>query len=64
MFTLLDLKKASLRACAMRYLEASINLRSIKCGAALAVLGDPKNDITPAGNTPAGYTQRGILRSL
>ena len=34
MFTLLDLKKASLRACAMRYLEASIFLRSKKSGAA------------------------------
>ena len=34
MFTLLDLKKASLRACAMRYLAASIFLRSKKSGAA------------------------------
>ena len=34
MFTLLDLKKASLRACAMRYLAASIFPRSKKSGAA------------------------------
>ena len=48
MFTLLDLKKTSLRACAMRYLEASIFLRIVKSGVAL---GDPKNDVIPSGNS-------------